>query len=102
MRQIMEAYNDAECGHWFDADTMSFFGDTLDSFQVFQDRGKVLFYRKPSATVNVFGRQQQVGFDDTFFGVYEFDEDTCDVDRADNDDRQNVISAIQHRYERYV
>lgn len=93
----MGQIRDAHEGHWFDDSTMAFFGDTMASFQVFQDRGKILFYRRPSATVNVFGRTERVGFDATFFGVYEFDPDTGDIDRADDDDRENVISAISAR-----
>lgn len=59
-------------GHFFDRDTMKFFGDTMRSFGVRVIDGVTYLYRKPSARVNVFGTWKTAGR--AFFGAWRVDE----------------------------
>ena len=67
--EIKRAYQSVQCGHFFDRDTMKFFGDTMRSFGSRRIDGVLYLYRKPSAQVNVFGAWKTVGRD--YFGAWE-------------------------------
>ena len=69
--EVKAAYerSQGEDGHFFDRDTMGFFGDTMKSFAVHRDGDDFYLYRKPSARVNVFGKWKTAGRD--FFGVWK-------------------------------
>jgi hypothetical protein len=58
---IRHNYLSNDNGHFFDRDTMKWFGDTMRSFAVIVIDGTTFMYRKPSATVNVFGTRRPVG-----------------------------------------
>ena len=46
--------------HFFDDDTMRWFGDTMSSFSVVELDNQFYMFRKPTATVNVFGKTYSV------------------------------------------
>lgn len=48
-------------GHFFERSTMKFFGDTMASYGVRTLNGERFMYRKPNATVNVFGDRRRAG-----------------------------------------
>lgn len=58
-------------GYFFNRDTMRFFGDKMTSFGVRTFEGKRVLYRKPSATVNVFGTWKRVNKE--FFNCWTVD-----------------------------
>lgn len=52
---------DAKGSHFFSRGTMRWFGDTMASFEtVLDDDGVTVMYRKPGASINVFGDRKQV------------------------------------------
>lgn len=77
-------------GHFFDKDTMSFFGDTMKSFGSRIIDGKQILYRKPSAMVNVFGTWKRTGRD--FFGCWEFVDG--DLNRCDDETKEKVFEIV--------
>ena len=76
--QIRNEYRMNRNGHFFDHDTMEFFGDTMDSYGVTtidmwdedlaMDVPATIMYRKPSAMVSVFGKKHRTGRD--YFGAW--------------------------------
>jgi len=66
---IKRNYNANNCGHFFDRDSMKWFGDTMRSFAVIVIDDVTYLYRKPTATVNVFGTRKTAGRQ--FFNCYE-------------------------------
>lgn len=78
---VKQYYNaNPNAGHFFDRDTMRFFGDTMRSFGCTEIDGQPYMYRKRTATVNVFGRYQQAGRD--FFNAWKITEEKGRVDLA--------------------
>jgi hypothetical protein len=88
---IERLYGERNHGHFFDSDTMAFFGDRMASFDVLTLDGQLYMYRKPSATVSVFGRRQRAGRD--FFGCWLV-TDEYDLDNVDAETKQAVYDAI--------
>jgi hypothetical protein len=56
---------------------MAFFGDTMRSYGVRKINGVQYMYRRPDATVNVFGTRKLAGR--TFFNAWRFDLNTNDL-----------------------
>jgi hypothetical protein len=75
--------------YFFSRDTMRFFGDTMRSFGTKQLDGVVYLYRKPSATVNVFGNHYRADSNNTYLGVWRLNPETYDLDRV----RDHAIEA---------
>jgi hypothetical protein len=88
---IKSEYNSRDNGHFFDRDTMRFFGDTMRSFGVCTIDGSRYLYRKPSAIVNVFGTRKRAGRD--YFNAWLVTDD-FDLDYCDNETIQRVYNAI--------
>ena len=55
--------------HFFDRNTMRFFGDKMTSFGIRTIDGMRVMYRKPSAMVNVFGTWKRTGKD--YFSAWQ-------------------------------
>lgn len=70
---IKKSYMANNHGHFFDRSTMRWFGDTMRSFAVIVIGGTVYLYRKPSATVNVFGVRKTAGRQ--YFNCWQVGED---------------------------
>jgi len=78
VHQIRNEYRSRNNGHFFDHDTMEFFGDTIESFGVTamdmwdddlaMDVPATIMYRKPDAWVSVFGKKHRTGRD--YFGAW--------------------------------
>lgn len=84
-RVRQEYLNRRDHGHFFDDDTMRFFGDTMDSYACcIGPDGSHYMYRKPSATVNVFGRSTKAGRQ--FFNCWLIvrKDDGIDLDHCDD------------------
>ena len=69
IKQIKENHT----GHFFDRETMKFFGDKMGSFRVAQHYGVTYVYRHPDAMVSIFGKVQRAGME--HFTVWEVKED---------------------------
>ena len=52
----------------------------------------VYLYRKPEATVTVFGERRTTGRD--YFGAWKWDEDSCNLSICGNDETQTVYDAV--------
>jgi hypothetical protein len=61
--------------YFFSKETMRFFGDTMKSFGVRWINGKRVMYRKPSASVDVFGTWKTAGRAYFNAWVLTFDKD---------------------------
>lgn len=59
---------------FFDPSNMRFFGDTMNSFRTIVLDGVLFMYRRPEATVNVFGTIQPAGRE--FFNAWKISETT--------------------------
>ena len=55
--------------HFFDRNTMKFFGDKMSSYGIRTVDGMRVMYRKPNAMVNVFGEWKQTRR--AFFGAWQ-------------------------------
>tara|TARA_R110000803_G_scaffold32357_4_gene71383 strand:- start:673 stop:1248 length:576 start_codon:yes stop_codon:yes gene_type:complete len=88
---IERLYNERIGGHFFDSDTMAFFGDRMTSFDVVTVDGQLYMYRKPTATVSVFGYRKITGC--KFFGCWLV-TDKYDLDNCDAETKQAVYDAI--------
>ena len=88
---IERLYNERIGGHFFDSDTMAFFGDRMTSFDVVTVDGQLYMYRKPTATVSVFGYRKITGR--KFFGCWLV-TDKYDLDNCDAETKQAVYDAI--------
>tara|TARA_R110000824_G_scaffold347713_1_gene534455 strand:- start:277 stop:576 length:300 start_codon:yes stop_codon:yes gene_type:complete len=88
---IRHNYLANDCGHFFDRATMKWFGDTMRSYAVIVIDGTVYLYRKPSATVNVFGTRKTAGRQ--FFNCWEV-EDNGDLSHVMADVENMVWGAI--------
>jgi hypothetical protein len=71
---------EAQTRYFFSRETMRFFGDTMRSFGVKRLGETVYLYRKPSASVNVFGRWTQAAENNNFLGIWRLDPETYDLD----------------------
>ena len=67
--EVKKVYQKTTDGHFFDRDTMEFFGDTMDSYGVTNIDGVDYLYRKKTATVNVFGEIKTAGRD--YFNAWQ-------------------------------
>lgn len=54
--------------YFFSRDTMRFFGDTMDSFRICECGDRQIVYRRPNASVTVFGNRRAVG--SQYFGAW--------------------------------
>lgn len=90
--QIRNAYNAANAGHFFDADTMRFFGDKMNSFRTIRIGQTDYMYRRTDATVNVFGRRRRVGRD--FFNAWVWDAELNSLSSCNNEQTQVVYDSI--------
>jgi hypothetical protein len=89
---IKRLYNASSMnGHFFDRDTMAFFGDTMASFETLTLNGQLYMYRKPSATVSVFGVVHRTGRE--FFSCWLITDD-WDINHCDDETKQAVYDAI--------
>lgn len=89
---IKRAYNAANSGHFFDADTMRWFGDTMASFGTIVIDGSVYMYRKPTASVWVFNRRCTAGRE--FFNAWIWDAETANLESCGTEETQAVFDAI--------
>ena len=73
--EVKAAYQNSQGadGHFFDRDTMQFFGDTMKSFAVYRNGDDLYLYRKPTARVNVFGKWRTAGRE--HFGAWKIEAD---------------------------
>jgi len=85
---IRQNYIANNCGHFFERETMRFFGDTMRSFGSIIIGGELFLYRKPSAMVNVFGRKQRAGRE--FFNAWIIDQESGNLSSA-NDEQKNAV-----------
>jgi hypothetical protein len=69
----------SEPRYFFSRDTMRFFGDTMRSYGIKRLDGVVYMYRKPSASVNVFGRTELAGSNNNFLSIWRLDPETYDL-----------------------
>ncbi len=90
--QIKRQYNEAGSGHFFDRDSMRFFGDRMSSFRTVAIGDAVYMYRRPDATVRTFRGERTAGRD--FFGAWKWDAETCNLSSCGNDETQAVYDAI--------
>ena len=81
-----------EGGHFFDRETMRFFGDTMKSFKTIEHEGDVYLYRRPDVKVSVFGTWKQVGRE--HFNAWKYDPKTHDLDITDNEVTQAIFDAL--------
>ena len=89
---IKRLYNASNMnGHFFDRDTMAFFGDTMASFETLTLNGQLYMYRKPSATVSVFFVVQRAGRQ--FFNAWLITTEH-DLNHCDDETTQAVYDAI--------
>lgn len=102
--QVRDGYRPGRGRHFFDEDTMRFFGDTMDSYGVTSLNGQTFMYRKRDATVNVFGRVQRAGRE--FFGCWQilFNEtphpvSSLDLKSCDDDTKERVYNHLYERVE---
>lgn len=80
-------------GHFFDPDTMKFFGDRLTSYKVVNWQGDDIMYRKPGATVNVFGSSRTVTKKD-YFSSWRFNPDNGDLSSLSNEEETEFLTLI--------
>lgn len=88
---VRRDYNNGNHGYFFDPSSMRFFGDKMSSYGTKIIDQQLYLYRKPSAMVNVFGREQQAGWE--FFGAWLVADDG-DVDTADDEAKRAVYDAV--------
>jgi hypothetical protein len=82
--------------YFFERKTMRFFGDTMRSFGARTIGGNVYLFRKPSASVNVFGRHHTAGRQ--FFNAWRLDPVTYDLRHCSAEETQRVFDAVASRY----
>ena len=100
---IRAAVSIGDASHFFDRATMKFFGDTMRSFGTIQswsksdggtaDKPVTFLYRKPSASVNVFGTIKKAGQE--HFNIWKFEPATGDLRNVSSEDTAtwfNVLS----------
>ena len=75
--EIKRRYNETNEGHFFDPETMKWFGDEMSSFDTIELDGDLYMFRKPSAYVNVFGTRKRAGRD--YFNAWEVKVDESGV-----------------------
>lgn len=80
-------------GHFFDRDTMKFFGDKMSSFGVKRrlnlsgQSGRTVLYRKPTAQVNVFGTWHTVGYRSAWLGLWFVNTTTGNLDSTTDEEK---------------
>jgi len=79
---------------FFSPDTMQFFGDKMGSFEVVNWKGSDIVYRRPGATVNVFGERKRVSKNNDFFGAWKFNPVNGDVSTLSNEDKEDFKTNI--------
>ena len=85
VKQVISKYKRNKCGHFFDNETMDWFGDTPSSFVVVSRNGNMYLKRSRSVFVNVFGSRKQVSSDlATFGGVWQIDETTGQLSQVED------------------
>ncbi len=92
---VRTVYNDGESGHFFDEDTMEFFGDTMNSFELITVDNELYMYRKPWAKVNVFGKRKTVN--EEYFNAWLVvtENDKLDLDSVSEATRKYLYSRVQ-------
>lgn len=95
---IRQAYlRNPDAGHFFDCDTMRFFGDRMSSYSTVEHEGETYMFRKPSAIVNVFGRHQIAGRE--FFNCWKVVENggRLTLDSCGEEITSTIYSLIESR-----
>ena len=81
--------------YFFSRATMRFFGDRMSSYGTRTVDGQLYMYRKPGATVNVFGRATVAGRQ--FFNAWRVTKNengTVTLKRVRGDEEDRVYAAI--------
>lgn len=96
---IKQAYNrNPDAGHFFDRRTMQFFGDRMASYSTIEHGGQTYMFRKPSASVNVFGRWHTAGR--AYFNCWRVVETggRMDLQTCDTETTGTIYALIASRY----
>ncbi len=78
--------------HFFDRNTMKWFGDRMSSFGTRRINGAIYLYRKPNSIVNVFGKRTRAGRE--FFNAWYFDQTTGDLHNCNAELTQTIYGKI--------
>ena len=93
IKQLYQTNPDA--GHFFDRNTIKFFGDTMHSYAVTAMGDAQYMYRKRTASVNVFGKTKTVGRD--YFGCWKVVEEGGRLD-LDSCSKETTDTVFNHLY----
>ena len=89
---IKRDYLDNDSGPFFDRSTMEFFGDKMSSFGTTCIADEIYLYRKPTASVNVFGKTKTAGRE--FFNAWHWDGESSTLSSCSTMETQSVFEAI--------
>ena len=78
--------------HFFDRDTMRFFGDTMASFGVRKIGRDTFMYRKADAMINMFGKTRRAGRD--CFNAWLFDPVSGDLNNCNKELTAEIYGRI--------
>jgi len=92
---VRTVYNDGESGHFFDADTMKFFGDTMNSFELITVDNELYMYRKPRARVNVFGERKTANEEHFNAWLVVTENGKLNLDSVSEATREYLYSLVQ-------